>query len=96
MDQKLIELAQRRGELLAEIRQQRASLAASVTPLASVLHKLDKVGEGVQWLKRHPAAVALGAFALVVSKPRRAWRWAKRSVVLWRGWSALRNRFQLL
>lgn len=95
MDQKLVDLALRRGELLAEIRQQRGALATSVVPLASILHKLDKVGDGVQWLKHHPLVVGGAAFALVVSKPSRIWRWGKRSLALWRGWSALRNRLQL-
>lgn len=95
MDQRRVDLALRRGELLAQIRQQRADLAQFTPPLIGLLDKVDKVGAGVHWLKNHPAAVAASVFALVVSRPRRAWRWAKRSLAVWRGWSTLRQRLSL-
>lgn len=93
MEDRLVDVARRRGELLAEIRQQRVRVAALSQPLAGVLGKVDRVGAAIHWLKTHPAAVAVSVAAMVVSRPRKLWGLAKRSFALWRGWSSLRRRF---
>lgn len=45
---------------------------------------------GVQSLKSHPLPAALAVLALVLLKPRRAWRWLQGGLVLWRRWRLLR------
>lgn len=90
MNEKFIELAKRHGALKAQIDAQRRQLSRDVVPLESALARGDVALQGVDWLKHHPAAVGAAVAAVVLLRPRRAWRWAKRGFFLWRGWQALR------
>lgn len=91
MNPRFLELATRHGALKARIDEQRRELAQLSPPLARALAQGDAVVHGVDWLKHHPGAVALAVASVVVARPRRAWRWAKRGFVVWRGWQAFRN-----
>lgn len=91
MNPRLLELATRHGALRARIDEQRRRLAQHAEPLAAALEKGDAALQGVDWLKRHPAAVAAAVALLAVARPRRAWRWAQRGFLLWRGWRALKD-----
>lgn len=91
MNSRLLELATRHGALKARIDEQRRTLVHQSAPLEEALARGDVVLDGVDWLKHHPAAVALAVFAIVVARPRRAWRWAKRGFFVWRGWQAIRQ-----
>lgn len=91
MNPKLLELATRHGALKARIDEQRRQLARHVEPLQGALAKGDSVLKGVDWLKHHPAAVGLAVAAAVIARPKRAWRWGRRSFLLWRGWQALKS-----
>lgn len=90
MNEKLLELAQRHGALKVRIEAQRRQLGLAAAPLESALARGDVALRGVDWLKRHPAAVGVAVVAVVLARPGRAWRWAKRGFFLWRGWQALR------
>lgn len=91
MNSKLLELATRHGALKARIDEQRRTLARQAVPLEIALAKGDTVLRGVDWLKHHPATIGAAVAAAVVMRPKRAWRWAKRSFFLWRSWQAIRN-----
>ncbi|MCG2575947.1 YqjK-like family protein [Dechloromonas sp. XY25] len=91
MNPKLLELATRHGALKVRIDQQRRQLAQHALPLEAALAKGDTVLKGVDWLKHHPAAVGAAVVAIVIAKPKRAWRWARRGVFLWRGWQAAKS-----
>jgi len=91
MNQRLLELATRRGVLQARIAAQREALVQHVEPLEVILALGDKGAEGVDWLKRHPLAVGAAALVLAVVRPGRTWRWAQRGFVVWRGWKSLKN-----
>lgn len=91
MQEKRLTLATRHGALRARIEQQRHQLAAHAAPLEVALARGDSVLRGVDWLKHHPAAVGAAVAAVVVARPARAWRWAKRGLFVWRGWQALRS-----
>lgn len=91
MNPKLLELATRHGALKARIDEQRRQLARHVEPLQGALAKGDTVLKGVDWLKHHPAAVGVAVAAAVIARPKRAWRWGRRSFLLWRGWQALKS-----
>lgn len=91
MNQRLLELAMRRGALTTRIEAQRQTLAVHAHPLEGAFGVADKALLGVDWLKQHPAAVAAAVAALAILKPRGAWRWAKRGVFVWRGWQSVRN-----
>ncbi len=92
MNPKLLELATRHGALQVRIAEQRRQLAHHAAPLEAALAKGDAVLDGVDWLKHHPAAVGVAVAAVVVARPKRAWRWAQRGFFLWRGWTAIRNK----
>jgi hypothetical protein len=91
MNSRLLDLATRHGALKARIDAQRLRLAQDAEPLARVLAGADKACAGVDWLKQHPAVVGAGVAVLVVARPKRAWRWATRAWVAWRGWTSLKN-----
>lgn len=92
MNEKRLQLAERRGALLNRIAAQRSELAMHSAALASVLAYGDRGLRGIDWMKHHPLAVGAAVAALTVARPRRALRWAQRSFFLWRGWQALRSR----
>ena len=91
MNEHLLVLATRHGALKARIDAQRRALAEQSVPLAVALARGDAVLLGVDWLKHHPAAIGAAVAAVVVARPGRAWRWAKRGLFLWRGWQVVRN-----
>lgn len=91
MNPKLLELATRHGALKARIDEQRRQLARHVEPFEGALAKGDTVLKGVDWLKHHPAAVGIAVTVAVIARPKRAWRWARRSFFLWRGWQAIKS-----
>ncbi|WP_265945614.1 YqjK-like family protein [Dechloromonas sp. A34] len=91
MNSRLLELATRHGALKARIDEQRRTLVQQSVPLENALARGDVALEGVDWLKHHPVAVALAVSAIVIARPRRAWRWAKRGFFVWRGWQAIRQ-----
>ena len=91
MNEKRLTLAVRHGALRARIEQQRRQLEQHAAPLEAALAQGDAVLRGVDWLKHHPAAVVAAVTAVVVARPGRAWRWAKRGLFVWRGWQAVRN-----
>ncbi len=91
MNPRLLELARRHGALKARIDAQRLQLARHAAPLERALSGGDKALAGVEWLKQHPLVVGAGVTALVVAKPKRAWRWARRGIVVWRGWKSVKN-----
>lgn len=91
MSAQQLELAMRHGALRARIEAQRSMLQQQVAPLAAGCAVVDKGLAGVDWLKQHPLPVGAAVAALVVLKPSRAWRWAKRGVFLWRGWQTVQK-----
>jgi len=91
VNSRVLDLATRHGALKVRIDEQRRTLAKQVAPLEAALAQGDKVMQGVDWLKHHPAAVAVAVTAVVVARPKRAWRWAQRGFFVWRGWQALKN-----
>lgn len=91
MSSSRLEVAVRHGALRARIAAQREDLTQHVAPLETALGGADKALAGVDWLKHHPAAVAVAVVVLVVASPKRAWRWTKRGIFIWRGWQTVRN-----
>lgn len=96
MNERLLELAARRGALQARIADQRRQLAQHSLPLQAAMAKGDLALDGVDWLKRHPGAVAAAVAAVVIAKPKRAWRLARRAFFLWRGWKGVAARIVAL
>lgn len=91
MNARRLELAKRRGVLEAHIAAQREAMALHTQPLAAAVAVIDQGLAGVAWLKRHPLAVGGAVALLAVLKPRRAWRWTRRVIFVWRGWQKLHS-----
>lgn len=94
MNEKALAVAMRHGALKARIDEQRRILAQQVVPLELALARGDAALRGVDWLKHHPAAIGLAVAAVVVVRPKAAWRWGKRAFLVWRGWQAIRNKLR--
>lgn len=95
MDQQLIELHLKRGQLLERIAMQRATLARQVVPVRVALDTADRaivlVREGVRYVRQHPAGVAALVAVTVALRPRVVWRWLQRGFFIWRSWRAARG-----
>lgn len=90
MSDRALQLAARRGALGERIAAQRTALAQHAVGIERLCAGGDTVLHGVDWLKQHPAAVAAAVGAVVLARPRRAWRWARRGFLVWRGWRSAR------
>ena len=96
MNERLLELATRRGELTARIAMQRATIAAHAYPLAGVLGVADQAAAGVDWIKRRPAVIAAAVAVLLVLRPGRLLRWGRNALFIWRGFRMLRSKVREL
>ncbi len=94
MNERVLALAERQGALKARIAEQRQQLARQIAPIEAALSYADRGVAGVKWMKQNPAAVGGAVALLAILKPKRAWAWAKRGFVVWRGWQGLKNRLE--
>lgn len=96
MNHRLNELHLRRGRLLERIAMQRAALDRQLEPVRATLDTTDRllarVRSSIDYLKAHPAIVALAFGALLIIKPRRTLRWSRRAYAVWQTWRVLRDR----
>lgn len=86
MSDTLLELALRKQCLQmrsAALREEWAACVAGVRPL---LDGADRVRTAGSWLRRHPEVGAGVGVALLVARPRIAWRWLRRGFAAWRMW----------
>lgn len=77
-------LARRRDDLVAQIVIERAVIAQNADSLRRLSRMIDKVRDGIQYLKSHPEALLLPAIIIVVSRPRRLLTLAISGFGLWR------------
>ena len=93
MQDRLIELHQRRGRLLERIAAQRQTLARELVPLQGVFNAGERARraaqDGKNFLLQHPLVLGVALTALVVFKPRTVLRWAQRGLSVWRTWRSV-------
>lgn len=92
MNDRLIELAERRERLIAKIAMQRGDLARYTAPWKGVLAVADKGVAGVRLLRQHPEYVAAAVGLFVALRPHRALAWLGRGWSIWTVLQRLRRR----
>lgn len=88
MNAKLLELALRKQRLQLAAERQRTELLAGLAVVDGVLHRLDRLRDGVAWLRQHAPAVSTFVLVLLALRPRFALRWLRRG---WVGWQLYRR-----
>jgi len=83
MNQKLIQLAERRRRLVAQAAAQRTALAHNVEPWRSRLAVVDQGVAVFRFIGRHPALMVGAALVLAALRPRRAGKWLQRGWLVW-------------
>ncbi|MEO8411734.1 MAG: YqjK family protein, partial [Propionivibrio sp.] len=60
--------------------------------LAAVDRLLARARGAKDYVAQHASVTALAIIALIVVRPKRAWRWAKRGFFAWQTWRTLSQR----
>lgn len=97
MGDKLIRLAARREQLIAQAAAQRMALAQGIEPWRVPLALADQGLTAVRLIKRHPAWLVGGAMLLAALRPAglrsgRIGKWLRRGWVTWQIVKNLRSR----
>ncbi|MCX7164163.1 MAG: YqjK-like family protein [Rhodocyclales bacterium] len=86
-----LELALKKQRLQIASESLRIDFGRHAAALAPVFGAADRAVEGVRWVRRNPQLVVAAGVALLVARPQRAWRWARRAFVGWQAWLKLRD-----
>jgi len=92
MTPRQVQLALKRQRLEFEAAAQRREFADSLRPFVPAFSVVDGVNHGIHYLKVHPEIPAVAAVALLILRPRKAFRWARRGFSAWRLWGNLRHK----
>ncbi|MDP2823590.1 MAG: YqjK family protein [Sulfuritalea sp.] len=91
MNAPALELALRKQRLQIASENLRSDFGRFAAGLAPAFRAADCAVEGARWVGRNPQLVLAAGVALVVVRPRSAWRWARRAFVGWQAWRRLRD-----
>lgn len=83
MNARRLELALRKQRLQLRSAQLRADFAADAAAFEPLFAAGDQVRDAALWLRNHPAVPVGAGVALLVARPRRLLRWARRGFVAW-------------
>jgi len=92
MNAKLLQLAERRGALIATAAAQRTELTRAMAPLRGTLMVLDQGGAALRYLRRHPFLLGTVVTCAVVWRPRRVAGWLRNGWLVWRMVMGVRKR----
>ena len=91
MNPRLLELALQKQRLLLRSDSLRAEFAAAAVVWQPVCSTVDRLRQGVDWLRRRPPLLIALGVAVLVARPRAVLKLAGRGWVVWRTlrhWSA--------
>ena len=77
-------LVRQRDHLVAQIAIERAAIAQNTASLRRLSRVIDKVHDGIRYLKSHPQALLLPIAIVVISRPRRLLAIVISAFGLWR------------
>ena len=89
MNPAALELALKKQRLQlvsAQLRDDFSRHSGALVPAFSVA---DRVIAGVRWLQVRPQILLAAVVTLVVARPRKVWRIARRTYFFWQAWSKL-------
>lgn len=89
MNPAALELALKKQRLQLVSAQLRDDFSRHATVFVPVFSAADRLLAGVRWLQLHPQIVVASFVALVVARPRKVWRLARRSYFVWQAWNKL-------
>jgi hypothetical protein len=90
MNRKLIRVAERREQLVAQAAAQRGALARDVEPWRIPLALTDQGLTALRYIKSHPKWTLGGIVLLAVLQPRHVGKWLARGWVSWQLMNRLR------
>jgi len=91
MNPAVLELALRKQRLQIDGERLRDELARHAGGIRPAFAGVDAATDALRWLRAHPQVTVAVGTALVVSRPKRAWRWIKRAFFGWQAWRKLRD-----
>jgi hypothetical protein len=92
MNDKLIQLAERRERLVAQAAAQRIALAQNIEAWRIPLARVDLGLAALRFIKRHPAFLVGGSILFAALRPGRVVKWLRRGWVAWQMLRGLRRR----
>lgn len=94
MNTKAVTLRHQRIALIAQIDAERAMLAQQGAALRPAALKIDKVVEGIRYVKTHPAVLLLPIAIVALWRPRRLLTFAVSGLGLWQLMQRVRRRLR--
>lgn len=91
MDATALELALKKQRLQIASDTLREEFGRHATGLRPLFSGADHAVDGVRWARKNPQFVVAAGVALLVARPKRAWRWARRAFFGWQAWQKLRQ-----
>jgi len=92
MNNKSIQLVERRERLIALAAAQRTALAQNIEPWRIPLARVDYGLAALRVIKRHPAWIVGGVVLFAALRPYRVVKWLRRGWVVWQMIPRLRGR----
>jgi len=83
VNQKLIQLSEKRERLVKRAAQQRVTLRQDIEPWRVPLALADRSIVALHYVRRHPHWVVGIVILLAVARPSRAWKWLERGLITW-------------
>jgi hypothetical protein len=87
--ERTLELALRKQRLLARSDEQRAAVAQAYQRWQGPARIVDRGWAVAQFLRAHPAVVAVAVVVAMVVRRRNIVTWAGRGLMAWRAWRSL-------
>lgn len=86
MNERLFAIELRRARLIERAAREREDVSAAMQAWSRPLGFIDRCVEAVRFVAARPPLVAGVALVLVLLRPRRAFRWARRAFGLWQSY----------
>jgi hypothetical protein len=78
-----LKLTLKRQRLQLQSAAQRAELQQRAAVLVPTFQVVDALRAGVRYLKERPHLIVIAVVVVVVTRPRRVFRWLKRGLIAW-------------